>query len=282
MLAVVFYACQEGTGFIGVEEPVEGGGPGLAAAFSHGQSAACDTLYTYRVLSTSDPLNGPPNGGDETTFWETSNCTTGPYSFAWLDDTYCQEGDEACFTAHDASVGGCAQDPAVCSVDHSNVTLLSSWEAVGDTCQAANSTCQYVKINTSAACCNDAMCGGDSVCVFANGGANYCVECKDDDDCSGGEVCSSNECVAPSCSTHDDCSNPLPICDSGDYECRICLNSSECVATGDTIKILCSSGQCVCQTDPTCNGRACTSDAQCTNGTCGQGDCRRGTCMCGS
>lgn len=71
--------------------------------------------------------------------------------------------------------------------------------------------------------------------TMADGGGDTTggPECMVDDDCSGSQVCEQEECVAPSCSSNDDCSEPTPVCNEEADTCVECMQNADC-SQGET------------------------------------------------
>jgi len=108
--------------------------------------------------------------------------------------------------------------------------------------------------------CNGCLSDGDCpperpICSVLTG---RCVECEKNDDCSTGNICSSDHvCIPDDCGG---CAAPTPVCDTVSGECYECVVDSDCPAE----KPDCDLGEHVCKPE-------CMHD-----GDCGDSD----YCMC--
>lgn len=137
--------------------------------------------------------------------------------------------------------------------------------ACGVACDAQSSS---ACVNRTCRCGDGPACSGEAdLCDDASGS---CIECRDDTDCAGSEVCVQGQCSA--CDPTDDsgCSGTTPICDDATRTCRGCT-ASDCVApqtcadTGECVGCT-DNANCTARTAPICNAATMTCRG-CTNAT---------------
>ena len=96
-------------------------------------------------------------------------------------------------------------------------------------------------------CVSSRMCPGQ-VCDTTRG---LCVDCLTAMDCTGGQRCVGDRCVAPppTCRSDRDCSSRNQVCNLGRMECADCVTDRDCGA-----------GQ-YCDPDGACRAQVCTPNA---------------------
>jgi hypothetical protein len=191
---------------------------------------------TYYATSSPDSC-----GGDSTSLWiDIDDYQNDPFAYIASNGQGCATVDTTGCTAQE---GGSGLDFDWFQAHEENYACVSGPEG---------SSCEYVKYNPSAECCDDSDCSG--FCFYdtiSGNGNNQCVECLEDEDCG------------------------LDYCDPPTHTCVECWLDTHC----DTL-FTCESNRCSCTTDPTCEGRYCEDNSWCTNGSCGGGFCVGEECMC--
>jgi hypothetical protein len=138
--------------------------------------------------------------------------------------------------------------------------------------------------------CDD---GGGTVCD----GLGHCVECIDNEGCSGAAVCQGGQCVGTACDdtvmngdeTDVDCGGSCPGCDNGqdcltaadcvsqfcnsDDSCAACTGNDDCA---EAVGTYCEGGLCLGQK---VDGTACGVDSECVSGHCADGLCCDDACV---
>lgn len=156
--------------------------------------------------------------------------------------------------------------------------------------------CHPVTPPPNTKCTGTSQCQANQICTDVG-----CVNvCQADSDCPQGDVCKSNQCVAPStspgniltCTKDSDCPSGEACVGTGQWatctaKSNVCQYSSECAqgkvcADGECLTD-CSQGQ-TCPTGTACTkgiceptaGSQCTTDAQCSGST---PKCENGSCV---
>ncbi|MDC0741198.1 hypothetical protein [Polyangium mundeleinium] len=110
-------------------------------------------------------------------------------------------------------------------------------------------------------CVEDNHCSGNDVCS-----GNTCVECATDADCTDG-VCNGGTCVA--CVADNDCMGTNPTC----LPDNTCISCSDGVKNGDETGIDCGGAKCA-----KCDAAACAANAECESNFCVDGVCCATAC----
>jgi hypothetical protein len=111
-------------------------------------------------------------------------------------------------------------------------------------------------------------CDGDGVC----NGSGQCVECVEDDDCDGAEVCVNNMCMC----TPITCAQAGLTCGMTSDGCGNTLNCNDGQQNGTETDIDCGgTGTCPVDCGP---GKKCNTGSNCTTNTCADGVCCNNSC----
>jgi hypothetical protein len=215
----------------------------------------------------------------------------------WVTQTTCSGATPVCQTS--TKTCGCSSNS-----DCASGNVCSSNQCVAPTCSAGDTQCDPVNANIVQVC-NATRTGWvtQTTCTAA---APVCQAstktcgCSSNADCASGNVCSSNQCVAPTCSAGDTrcdplnanivqvcnstrtdwvtqttCSATTPVCQTSTKTCG-CSSSPECPAATP----ICSANQCVqCLVSSECSGVtpicssngaciACSDSLPCPSGAC--------------
>lgn len=137
-------------------------------------------------------------------------------------------------------------------------------------CTSKSASKCKVSTNTCVACLNTSHCGGGTICQ-----KNKCVACKSDAQCpstpKAPQLCLSGACKAADCRQDSDCSNGQ-VCKN--HLCSKCSQDSDC-ATGE----ICASSVCRvgCRTKADCSGtQVCDSSSLTCKGCTANSDCQSG------
>ncbi len=282
-----------------------GTGGGSATAGGSGGGAAGGGSGSTAGGGTGGSSTGGGTGGGAACVQDQA-CTSNPGAPCKLGTTSCNGQQSQCVDAKDAPDGTTCQQTNVC------VGGMCT-PCVDDAACATNpNKCVEgaLKCSASGVMCNNTTkqrtpgtpCGVDQVC----NPAGTCINCKQDDACTGNPgVCRKgrNDCSSgtPTCLDGDgkpagtSCGMSL-VCD-GDGGCVTCTDGAACSTNPDP----CKNGQQSCTGTPACNdttpkmvGDSCGTDRVCNpQGACvmcpagnacntNMNECRQGRVMCGS
>lgn len=161
----------------------------------------------------------------------------------------------------------------------------------GQDTECASRTCQGNVCGTENAAAGTPCTVGGAVCD----GLGHCVECVENDDCTGAMECRNLQCVGTACNdgfqngdeTDVDCGGSCPACENGEScsvaddcasrfcnagTCAACTDHPDCAEATDTY---CDGSVCV---DKLADGTACTEPAECLSGECVDSVCCDSAC----
>ncbi|MEJ7735171.1 MAG: hypothetical protein WKG00_39040 [Polyangiaceae bacterium] len=131
-------------------------------------------------------------------------------------------------------------------------------DPVGDSCNAG--VCNGAGVCVE--CVEDNDCVGPDVCA-----ANVCVECANDDDCNGSEVCHADVCCQP-----ETCAQLGRSCGAPMNGCGMTLNCNDGVKNGNETDIDCG-GNVTCMVK-CANSKICLNNTDCVSNKCIAGICQ--------
>jgi hypothetical protein len=201
----------------------------------------------------------------------------------------------ACGTSNAAAETTCTDNAGtVCDGSGHCVACVAAADCPAQSTKCITNTC-------TGNACGTMKAASGTACTDNNGkvcdGNGTCVECNTTADCTGSNICTSNQCVPATCTDHVKDGNETDVDCGG--ACPGCADAKACMVAGDCLSGFCKTMVCTaCAHDADCAsgnfcdlsnnggtctptkavGMACGGSNECTGGNCVDGFCCNTAC----